>query len=290
VRSSNLKGLLALIGTTVLWATSFPAIKIVMSTLDAYTYTWLRSLIAALSLLPYIVYSYFKGKVSVEAVRGGLFVGVAYALGLWLQGWGTKYTTASNSAFITGLNVVFVHLYVSLVERRYSLNLFLSLMLSATGLYLLTSPQVSVNIGDILVLAGAVAWAAQVVLLSKCSRHDPVVITFFEMLPAVVFVVPSVSYLEAETFSQTIVLAIVYLALVCGNSAFILQAYGQRFIAPEIASLIFLLEPVFASVFSYIVLKEALEPLQVLGAGLIVAGMAIAEISGLKKKSSKFSR
>ena len=284
MQSSDVKGLLALVGTTVLWASSFPAIKIVMSTLDAYTYTWLRSLIAALSLLPYIVYSYFKGRMSVEAVKGGLFVGVAYALGLWLQGWGTKYTTASNSAFITGLNVVFVHLYVSLVEHRYSLNLLLSLVFSVTGLYLLSSPQAAVSIGDLLVLIGAVAWAAQILLLSKYSKYDPVVITFFEMMPALSFIVPSTFYLKNTHVSLAILLLVVYLALVCGNGAFVLQAFGQRFVAPEIASLIFLLEPVFASLFSYIVLNETLTLLQILGAGLIIAGMITAEISGLKKK------
>ncbi|MCC6021734.1 MAG: DMT family transporter, partial [Desulfurococcaceae archaeon] len=151
--SSMLKGLVALILTSVLWGTSFPVIKTVMYYVNEYTYTWVRSLIAILGLTPYLLYTYYRGRFSVSTARGGLLAGIAYALGLWLQGWGTKYTTASNSAFITGLSVIYVHIYSATVMRRYSIKLFLALILSISGLYLLTTPTTGFNLGDLLVLA-----------------------------------------------------------------------------------------------------------------------------------------
>ena len=82
--------------------------------------------------------------------------GIAYTLGLWLQGWEMRFTTASNAAFIMGFNVVFVHLYTALLRRRYDCKLTLSLALSLSRLYLLAIPQGMLNIGDALVLVGAV--------------------------------------------------------------------------------------------------------------------------------------
>jgi len=64
---------------------------------------------------------------------------------------------------------------------------------------------------------------------------------------------------------------LLYLGVFCSAIAFALQAYGQRSVKPEIASLIYLLEPVVASFFAYITLGETLTPLQVVGALLIMA-------------------
>ena len=86
------QGILALILTSLLWGTSFPMIKLIVSEISSFTYTWFRSLLAILILSPYVVFMFFKKNLDRKTVRGGLFAGLAYALGLWLQGWGTSYT------------------------------------------------------------------------------------------------------------------------------------------------------------------------------------------------------
>ncbi|RLG84141.1 MAG: EamA/RhaT family transporter, partial [Thermoprotei archaeon] len=96
-----LRGIAALLGTTILWASSFPVIKIAVGSSTGLGYTWMRSAIAALALLPLAARRI--GRAGRATALGGVVTGIAYALGLWLQGWGTGLTTASNSAFITGL-------------------------------------------------------------------------------------------------------------------------------------------------------------------------------------------
>jgi drug/metabolite transporter (DMT)-like permease len=273
-----LKGFIALILTTLLWGSSFPVIKIVVGNIGGYSYTWIRSLVALLALLPYVVYKEIKGGLERKTVVGGLLTGIAYALGLWLQGWGTGLTTASNSAFITGLNVVFVHIYVALTERSYNFSLALELVLATLGLYFLTSPEGRIGPGDLLVLLGSIAWAAQVILVSRYGHRDPILFTFFEMVPALIFVIHDVVY-GPPKLSLTSMLGLVYLGLVCSVAAFSLQAYGQRYVKPEIAAIIFLLEPVFASIFARVILGEVMTSLQVLGAFLIVLSIALASRS-----------
>ena len=273
------EGIVALVMTSFLWGTSFPVIKVVIAGISEFTYTWLRSVIAVTGLLPYLIYYLRKhGRLSSEGVKGGLLAGLTYALGLWLQGWGTRYTTASNSAFITGLSVVFVHLYVGIVRRSYSPYLGLSLALSVAGLYLITVPTTGFNVGDLLVLIASTLWAAQVVLVSRYCRGDPLTFTFFEMLPAIAFIVPDVVTGSVGPFKPEYVLMIAYLGLICSDVAFTLQVLGQRYVSAAVAAVVFLLEPVFAAVLAHILISEVMTLQQVLGASLIVTAMLIASL------------
>ncbi|MCS7374830.1 MAG: DMT family transporter [archaeon GB-1845-036] len=274
--TDRFKGLLALLSTSLLWGSSFPAIKIVITSMSEYTYTWMRSLIAALGLTPYLIYYIHRyGSVSRSAIRGGLTAGVAYALGLWLQGWGTRYTTASNSAFITGLNIIFVHLYRAVVKKSYSSHLGLSLIFAIAGLYMITEPNRGFNVGDILVLFGSAMWAAQLILVDKYCRENPVIFTLFEMLPAFSFIIPDLLTFPFKSFRFNSLLLVVYLALICGDGAFTLQVFGQKYVEAGAAAIILLSEPVFASILAHLLISEFMTLSQMVGASLIVAAMLI---------------
>lgn len=269
-------GLAALLGTVVLWGSSFPGIKLVVGIVDPMTYVWLRSLIASAALTPYILYRLVKGYDLKHSVHGGLVTGLFFALGLWLQGWGTRFTSASNSAFITGLNVVFVHIYVALDKRSYDMRLGLSLLLSLAGLYFLTAPRGGFNIGDALVLLGAFMWAAQIILIDKYRPRDPIAFTYAELVPSTLFLVPATLVYGTPRIPLEALLITIYLALACADGAFILQAYGQRYVDPATTAIVFLLEPVFATLFSLALLHEHVTAIQLMGMALILSALYIS--------------
>jgi drug/metabolite transporter (DMT)-like permease len=62
--------------------------------------------------------------------------------------------------------------------------------------------------------------------------------------------------------------------------AFSLQLWAQQFTTPSHAAIIFTLEPVFAVATSYLVLSERLGLRSVVGAGLVLAGILVAELLG----------
>ncbi|ADM27403.1 protein of unknown function DUF6 transmembrane [Ignisphaera aggregans DSM 17230] len=272
-----LKEFLAIIVATFLWGSSFPIIKIVVCGIDSFSYVWIRSLIAIAFLTPYIVYRAICCGIHRDSIYGGLVTGFAYLFGLWLQGWGTMYTSATNSAFITGLNTVFVHIYIAIARRSYRSTLAIELLTAVTGLYLLTNPGRTINIGDILVLLGAIAWAIQIVLVSRYGGREPVVFTYFELFPSLIFSIYS-TINGLPPITVTLLLGLFYLGIACSGIAFALQAYGQKYISPEIASLVYLLEPVFASILSWIFLGETMSFTQIVGAMLIAISIAVAGI------------
>ena len=277
------KYLLALIGTVVFWGSSFPAIKYLMNIISEYSYTWVRGFFSLLFLTPYLLWFIAKKGFSLRCLKGGLLAGVFYSLGLWLQAWGTRYTTASNSAFITGLNVLFVHIFTATFYKRYSKELLLSLLTSILGLYLLTMPAGSLvsfhsKKGDFLVLLGAIMWALQVLTVDRHTDCNPFIFIYFMFLPTLFFAIPDLlnnnfQYIFAK---REAILLLIYLALICNIGAFSLQVYGQKKIKPEVAAIVFLLEPVFASVFAYFTLGETMTSQQILGAGLILLSMYMA--------------
>ncbi len=274
-------GILALLGTVLLWGSSFTAIKVTVSVISPLTYVWLRALIAFLGLTPYVLY--VSRHSSIKAwVKGGLVTGAVFALGLLFQGWGTKYTSASNSAFITGLNVVFVHLYVGVVRREYSVGHGLGLLLSVAGLYLLTSPEGGLGVGDLLVLVSAVMWAAQVLLVDRFSASNPAIFTWAEMIPSIFFFVPDVTLNGIPRIPITLIPVITYLGLACADAAFTLQVFGQRRVDPASAALIFLLEPVVATVIATIILGESVTPVKAVGMTLILVAIVASQYEVLR--------
>ncbi|NPB01117.1 MAG: DMT family transporter [Crenarchaeota archaeon] len=276
-------GVVSLTFITVLWGSSFPVIKIVVTHVNSFCYIFYRNLIAITILTPYIIYlALFKRPDNLrELARTGLITGIVYTLALWLQGWGTEYTSATCSAFITGLNVVFVHLYAALYEKRYSKYLLAELILAVLGLYLITRPQEGTLVGNLIVLASSILWAVQVILISRYAPTDPVTFAYFELLPSLIYAVPTAVTGQLVIESSNIILGLAYLAITCTVIAFTLQAYGQRYVKPEVAAIIYLLEPVAAAAFSYIMLGEMLDIYQIIGATMIMTSIITATVKNI---------
>jgi drug/metabolite transporter (DMT)-like permease len=70
----------------------------------------------------------------------------------------------------------------------------------------------------------------------------------------------------------------VFTGIACSSVALSLQVYGQRRISPSRAALILLTEPVFAGIIGFWN-GEDLGGTKLLGAGVILVGIAIAELA-----------
>lgn len=259
-----------------MWGSSFPVIKVVVSSVDEYVYTGFQGLLSVVFLTPYVVV-YYRGRgwrFDWGCFRGGLFAGLFYGLGIWFQGWGTRFTSASNSAFITGLNVLFVYVYTALATRSFPRELFYSLLLGLSGLYLITSPGSLSGIGDLLVLIGAFMWAGQIIVFDKYSYCNPLILSYYMFIPSLLYnIALIIGPRRINGLNPTNLLLLTYLAIACSIGAITLQAYGQKKVPPETTATIFLLEPILAAIYSNITLHETLQPKQILGAALILAAI-----------------
>lgn len=270
------KGLTALVFTSLIWGSSFIFIKLSVSNIDGIAYTFYRAMLALAVLAPVVLV--YKRGLSPSSLKKSFIVGLSYIIGLALQGLGTEFTTPSISAFVTGLNTVFVYIYEFFKGAGSWIRLSTSLVLSTIGLFLLTEPSGELTLGVILVLAGAVAWAVEIILVSVWNRDlsDDTLSFLIGLLLPGLLLAPYIIVADKTIPSASTLLFILYLSLFCTIVASILQVLGQKYVPAYAAATIYLLEPVSAMIFSVAFYGERPVPEQVAGSILILIAIYIA--------------
>jgi drug/metabolite transporter (DMT)-like permease len=212
-------------------------------------------------------------------------------LGYEFQTAGLLYTSASKSAFLTGLCVILVPLLLAVFWRRHVNRYTLGGVTAAfIGLYLLCVPAgqgfslSALNRGDLLTLGCAVAFAFQIIALGRSAqRFDFAHLVPVEIAACAAWMLISIPIADRHgfiRFTSSMLWALAVTALVGTVACFIIQAWAQRFTPPTHTALIFSLEPVFAGLTSYIVLGERLGRRGILGAAMILVGVLASELLG----------
>ena len=115
--SRSLKAHLLLVFVTFVWGATFVSIKTALNDASPLTFNAVRMVLAALVLLA-IFWRDLRG-LSRGCFLAGALVGVFLWLGYSFQTPGLQYTTASKSAFLTGMSVVLVPLFLMLFWRKH---------------------------------------------------------------------------------------------------------------------------------------------------------------------------
>ena len=292
--SRSLKAHLLLVLVTLVWGVTFVQIKDALRDISPLLFNAVRMALAgaALALI-------FRKNLRMNraALRCGIWMGTLLWMGYEFQTTGLVLTTPSKSAFLTGVSVVLVPVFLALLWRR-QVNRWTSLgvLVAFAGLYLLTVPNSSsgsllsgINRGDALTLGCAVAFAFQIIFMGRAMRvHGFEQIASLQACVAAVLMALTVPLLEKPhvVWSPRVLLAILVTGLLATAAAFTIQAWAQQFTPPTHTALIFVLEPVFAWASSYLLLGERLGRRASLGALLIIAGVLLSELKGSASQPS----
>ena len=210
-------------------------------------------------------------------------VGVAIFLGYSLQTYGLTFITISQSAFITALYVPAVPLFQWLVMRSAPHPMaWIGVALAVSGLLLLSGvdpldTQV-LGTGELLTLLGALAIAAEIVLIGKyAGRVDPRRVTVVQLIAA------SVLAFAAMPAANEGIPAFSWVGLACagglGVASVLIQwvmNWAQREVSPTRATLIYASEPIWGAAIGRLV-GERLPPLALLGGMLVVLAVLVSE-------------
>jgi drug/metabolite transporter (DMT)-like permease len=282
--SSRTRAEVYLLSVTVVWGSTFFLTKIVLESASPFVYIALRFAIATI-LFGAIFFQRLRSLSRVAMIKGTV-LGVLLFAGFVLQAIGMKYTTASKSAFITGMLVVFTPVVQLFVEHRLpNLGNILGVILVAIGLYCMTSPQgSSLNIGDGLTLICAVLFAVYIVYLDKYGKnHDPVHLSFLQFVSTAVLSILCLPLLEQPyfRFSMNFTWVLLYLAIFPTIIALYVQAKYQRDTTPTRSAVIFSMEPPIAAAFAVLFGHEQLAALALIGGALILGGLILSELSDI---------
>ncbi len=280
--SSKTRAEIALTGTTFLWGGTFAIVKIGMEDISPILLIAVRFWIAALALLFFARRKIFP--IPGQAVRKGILLGLFLFLGFVTQNIGLTITTASKSAFITGMMVLFVPMLQFVIERKAPmLGNALGIVVVAAGLWFLTSPEGSAfNAGDALTLVCSILFAIYIVYLDVVSKEMTTEQLLFLQLSSIAFFSAlGVLFFETPRFVPTTrsLLAMGYLTFLATLLTTWVQTRFQKDTTPTRAVVIFSVEPVIASGVAYILLGETLGALGILGGALILGGVLLSELS-----------
>ncbi|MBI5470867.1 MAG: DMT family transporter [Ignavibacteriae bacterium] len=272
----------ALLATTLVWGSTFVAMKIGLADISPVLMTSVRFVIASLFFL--IVFGKRIFPLPEGAFAKGTLLGFFLFIGFIAQNIGLNYTTASKSAFITSLMVVIVPMFQFMVQRRPpTLGNILGIGIVVGGLWLLTAPSGSeFNLGDALTLLCAVVFAYYVVYLDIASKAmSALQLTFLQSATCAVLGVATALGFEDIVFRPTgsMIVSVAYLTVFATIVSTFVQTHFQKFTTPTRAAIIFAVEPVWASTTAYMFLGESLGSAGVLGGALILVGMLTSELS-----------
>jgi drug/metabolite transporter (DMT)-like permease len=269
---------LALIAVTAVWGWTFVVVKDAVTAFPVAAFLAYRFVLAAAALAP------LAGRLDLRALRVGALIGVAVAAGYLFQTLGLTLTSASDAGILTGLFLVITPLLDRIAFGvRTSRAALLGVALAIPGLVLLVGevPR-EVAIGDLLVMAGALCFAAQIVLLSRyASRYGPRSLTLGQIAAAAVIFLALAASPAGGGFpapSWGVVLAVGITGLLATTVAFLIQTWAQRHLAATPAAVILATEPAWAAFFGVALAHDVFTPARATGAVLLLAAPLAATV------------
>ena len=283
-------GLVALLVVTVVWGTTFPAMKLLSAHLDALQIIWLRFVIALAVLAP------LWRRMRRDERAWGCALGLLLFLAFWLQIEGLARTSSNRNAFVTGLNVLVVPLIaMAVLGRRYGWPLWAACAMACAGMVLMFHENEPWNLGDTLTLASTVFYALYILALEECARRTagrPLRATRMAAAQAAVMALASTALLLATrahgmgwlaaalpALPASAWAALLYLGVLASVVVVTLQAWGQQRVDAMRSAIVFGLEPVFAALTAWALLGERLGWAGVAGAALIVAALVFSQLA-----------
>lgn len=305
MKKTQMRNSLLLLLTAVIWGVAFVAQSVGMDYVGAFTFNCVRSIIGGLVLIPCIVFlknlKYKEmggqGKLSVKEslqvtrveLVGGICCGVALFAASNFQQFGISYTTVGKAGFITALYVVIVPIMGLFLKKKVSFVIWISVVLSVVGLYLLcmTENSFSLAFGDLLVLICALLFSVHILVIDYFSpKGDGVIISCIQFF--VSGILSGVMMFLFETPRAEGILAawmpILYAGVLSCGVAYTLQIVGQKDMNPTVASLILCLESVVSALAGWLILGQALNAREMAGCFLMFFAIVLAQLPAAQKQ------
>jgi drug/metabolite transporter (DMT)-like permease len=287
----QLRGMFALLIVTIVWGTTFPAMKGLTAYFSPVWIILVRFALAALLLAPFL----WRARRS-DLVSGAL-LGLILFVCFMFQVEGLALTSSNRNAFICGLNVLVVPLLGVMAGRLPERRVIVALALALAGLAALCWDSGSWTLGDTLALVCALAFGVYVKLMEVRTRQAARLMTLTAAQIATVALCAALWLLVSEIPRGAVDTSqdyanywkyighglqlywwnLAYLGVIATAAIISLQTWGQARSSANEAAVIYSFEPAAAAFFAFLWLGEALSPRAWLGAALLISGMIVSQ-------------
>jgi drug/metabolite transporter (DMT)-like permease len=286
---NHLRGIAALLLVTLVWGTTFPAMKDMTDYLSTNWIVVSRFAMASLILSPFLLRAKWAD------CRYGLVSGLVLFFCYLFQVEGLALTTSNRNAFVCGLNVLVPPLLGVFLGKLPERRIVAALALALVGLFALCWDGAFVwGKGDTLALLAALCFGCYIKLMEATTRKVERLMTLTAMQIATVAGCAALwllvhemplgdglpDYLAYNWKSlQLYSTNLIYLGVVATAAIISLQTWGQSHSSANEAAVIYAFEPGCAAIFAYLWLGETLAWNGLLGAALLISGMIVSQWS-----------
>ena len=295
--NKKLISLVCAVSCSFIWGSAFIAQDMGMDYIGPFSFTTGRMFLGFIALVPFFFIFEFK-KIKEKKFSYNIILFYLFLLGFFLSGgnalqqYSLLYTDVANSAIFTIFYVLIVPaISYFLFSKKIHWSVWPSVFVCIIGGFLLTEiNNVTVRLGDSLVLLGAFFWAFHIVYLSKFLNlfNYPIAITMGAcLIGSIIAFIPSLVF-ENITLGNLLMEKneLLYAGVLSSGIAFLLQAYSQQNLSPAPVAIIFSLEGVFAAIFGWILLNQFLSDLKIFGIVLILIAVIFSQLAPIYGKKS----
>lgn len=286
MRKTTPKGIILLLITAIVWGSSFVAQEIGMKSIDAFTFTGIRTTLGAVALLPIVLIINKGMDMRKSTLKMGLILGIVFSIAQNFQQFAFYYSTSGKIAFITAFYMFFVPLFSVFLGKKIKLLTWLSIFLGLGGLFLLCinpSDLTKINLGDVLALICAVFYAVQIMLIDKFLEKDVsgVQLSFMQFVVAALISIVAMFVFEHPVIAdiKTAAPSLLYSGIMSCGVAYTFQIIGQKHANPVVASLLMCMESVFAVIAAALVLHQGMSLREGAGCVIMFAAIIISQLS-----------
>ena len=306
MKKTQVRNSFLLLLTAIIWGSAFVAQSVGMEHVEPFTFTFTRSIIGGMVLIPVIVllrktdsaamrrdsqgkdFAGIKGITKYEWL-GGICCGIALCAASNFQQIGMLHTTVGKAGFITALYVVIVPILGLFLRKRVPALIWFCVVLSVAGLYLLCMPKGAFTLaqGDVLVLICALLFSFHILIIDYFSpKGDGVVISCIQFFVCGILSGIIMLFVENPTFANIMDAkwSILYAGALSSGVAYTLQVVAQKGVNPTVASLILCLESVVAVLAGWIILGDKLTSRELAGCILMFVAIVLAQLPTPKKE------
>lgn len=285
------KYLILLLLVTLVWGSTFVIIKGVIQEVNEFFLVFARCLTASIPMVVFLLFKDKKALIHFPSILRGSVLGGLLGVIYTSQVIGLHYTTTGHSAFITGIAVILVPVFLFLFwKQKFGSFEILAILIVFSGVFLLTfTSGEKINNGDIITLLTAITCAFHFILAGKfLAKSEVLALITYQFISATLVTLLAFMIFDNNwnVLSENAVYSILYLGLLGTLFCYFVYVWAQKFVSPMFIVLTFSLEPIFASIFGYWFLNEIMSLKEMTGAAFIISGIAFYKYKQNKVKNA----
>jgi drug/metabolite transporter (DMT)-like permease len=274
----------ALVFCALLWGLGFVAMKDALSVYPTWWVLFFR--FGGGTLLMGTCFFKNVAGITRRDLRGGIVIGVFLFLAMGTQSLGLNYTTAGKQAFLTAGYVILTPLILWGLRRVFpGWRPVLSSLVCFAGMALLTSDAAEpLNVGDVLTIACALFFAAQIVAIGHYAAAggggNPLALTFVQMLVTAVLSFCAAVFFNGPPLWKGAegIPEIFFTTFFCTFLCYLIQNVAQKHTPATHVSILLSLESVFGVLGGAVLLNETVTLQMSAGCFLIFAAVLLLEL------------